>query len=77
MVPDIIEIQLANCLIDHIEYDLTTQIPALQHGVCKCVGACAIQIKLGTLRPSLMYAFRRAYGLAYNMASVSVCIGVP
>ena len=39
------------CTIDHIEYDATVQISALQHGVCArgCVRACAIEIEPGML----------------------------
>ena len=34
--------------VDHIEFDVTTQISALQHVVCvrACVHACAVEIKL-------------------------------
>ena len=39
--------------IESIEYDVTIQKPALQHGVCECVRVgvrtCAIEIKPGTL----------------------------
>ena len=40
--------------IDQIEYDVTVQISALQHGVCVrvhgCVRTCAVEIKPGMLR---------------------------
>ena len=38
--------------IDRIEYDVTAQISALQHGVCMRVrvGACDVEIKQGMLR---------------------------
>ena len=40
--------------IDRIEYDVTIQISALQHGVCERVRepvrTCAVDIKPGTLR---------------------------
>ena len=52
--------------IDQIEYDITIQKPALQHGVCE---VCAIEIKSGTLHASLMYTMRCAYGLPYKMAT--------
>ena len=56
---------------DCIEYDVNAQISALQHGVCArkpaCVCACAVEIKPGMLRASLMYAFGRAYGLLYGL----------
>ena len=43
---------------DCIEYDVTIQIPALQHGVCELVRvrmhACAREIKLGMLRAYLI-----------------------
>ena len=45
--------------IDRIEYDVTVQISALQHGVCERVRVCvqgAVEIKLGMLHASLMYA---------------------
>ena len=34
-----------------------------------CVRACAVEIKLGVLRTLLIYAFGRAYGLPYKMAT--------
>ena len=34
-----------------------------------CVYACVVEIKPGMLRASLMYAFRRAYGLTYKMVT--------
>ena len=52
--------------VNHIEYDVIVQISALQDGVCERlrVRACAVEIKPGVLRVSLMYA----YGLTYKMA---------
>ena len=41
-----------------------------------CVRACAIEIKRGMLRVSLMYAFRRAYGLPYKMATFIAAKGL-
>ena len=59
--------------IDRIEYDITVQISALQHGVCvgvrSCVRAYAIEIKPEILHASSVYAFGRAYGLLYKMAT--------
>ena len=59
--------------LDRIEYDITLQISALQHGVCArlrgCVHACVVEIKLGVLRASLMYTFSHAYCLPYKMAT--------
>ena len=39
--------------------------------MCMCVRARAVEIKLGCceLRASMMYAFGRAYGLPYKMAT--------
>ena len=58
---------------DRIEYDVTVQKSALQDGVCARVSVCmcayAVEIKPGMLRASLMYAFGRAYGLPYKMAT--------
>ena len=55
---------------DRIEYDVTAQMFALQDGVCERVRggvcACALEIKPGTLRASLVYACRRKYGLPYT-----------
>ena len=55
---------------DHIEYDVTLQVFAQQDGVCErvrvCVCACAVEIKPGTLRVSLVYACRRKYCLTYT-----------
>ena len=38
--------------IDRIEYDVTVQTSAVQHGVCMrvCARACAVEIKPGMLR---------------------------
>ena len=59
--------------IDRIEYEVTTQISALQNGVCERVGvfvrACDLEIKPWVLHASLMYAFRPAYGSPYKMAT--------
>ena len=41
-----------------------------------CVRARAIEIKRGMLHVSLMYAFRRAYGLPYNMATFIAAKGL-
>ena len=63
-----------------MEYEVTIQKPALQHGVCERVheGVCtwATKIKLDTLRASLMYAFRRTYDLPYKMATFIATEGV-
>ena len=55
--------------LDSIKYDVTIQKPALQHGIYEHVRVRAIKIKPVMLRASLMYAFRRVYGLPYNMAT--------
>ena len=48
-------------LCDRIEYCVPIQISALQDGVSarerSCVCACAVEIKPGVLRASLMYAY--------------------
>ena len=51
--------------IDHIQFDVTIQIPVPQHGASERVGvrACAIEIKPGKLHASLIYAFRIALTL--------------
>ena len=49
---------------------------ALQDGVCERVRAYAVEIKPGTLRVSLMYAFGRAYGLPYKMATFIAAKGL-
>ena len=56
---------------DCVENDVTIQIPALQQSAfVEDVGmqACAVEIKPGKLRASLIYTFRRAW-LPYNMAT--------
>ena len=63
---------LTNLLpIDRIEYDVTIQIPARSMA---SVSMCARVPKKSNqehckLRASLMYAFKRAYGLPYKMAT--------
>ena len=63
-----------------IEYDITVQLFAVQDGVCEhvpvCVRACAVEIKLGVLRVSLMYTFRRSYCLPYKMATFIAAKGL-
>ena len=59
--------------IDRIEYDVTllkylTYKMASVH-LRACVRACAVEIKPGMLRAWMMYAFGRAYGLPYKMAT--------
>ena len=73
-------------LIDRIEYDVTVQIFALQLTrwrlrACACVCACMLVPKKSNreccvLRVSLMYAFRRAYGLTYKMATYVAAKGL-
>ena len=69
---------LPTCTIDRIEYDVTVQIFALQDGICERVRvrACGVEIKPGVLRVSLMYAFGRAYGLTYKMATFIAAKGL-
>ena len=66
--------------IDSIKCDITVQVFALQDGVCErvsvCVRACAVEIKSGMLRVSLMYAFRRAYRLTYKMVTFIAAKGL-
>ena len=64
---------MCNPNVDHMEYDvvrlkyLTYKRASVRLRVC--VRACAVEIKLGMLRVSMMYAFGRAYGLSYKMAT--------
>ena len=61
--------------IDCIEYDVTIQISAIQHGdVLVCMGVCEhvpykSNQECGVLRALLMYAFGHAYGLPYKMVT--------
>ena len=61
--------------IDRIEYDVT-RLKCLTYKMASvrvraCVRACAIEIKQGMLHAvaSMIYAFGRAYGLPYKMAT--------